>query len=681
MSSDSERASKRKRDFFDELYSLDDEDDNSPYQNVFEPSKSQRSSKCAVSKSNENVKQTNTEVSRQSSIARRTPEESIATESGPRKLFHGLNFYFIPNDDKSPARRFRIKKAQQFGAVWIKTWSTEATHVIVDRGITLPQVLKHLGLQSVPGTTDFVTENYPAECMGDGIMKDPQRSRFRLKGSQISTTVTQEKDSMDDKARPDKKAQLAGAASSNHNEALHGETLREGARTRGFESEQETKLGDDSGLHATSLRHQDNDKEQPAKDLDPLDNAIAEARTMGSIPLDLEEDEKASFTVSDEDDSGADLPVSKKPVENKRPSKAGALQCMQKNDGKASSKNPNERTIYILQQMCEYYTRTNDTWRSYAYRRAIIALRNQPHKITSAAAASQIPHIGTRLALKIEEIVTTDRLQRLENTSFDSTDRTLQLFTGIYQVGFSQANTLIAKGHRTLSDLAASPTDLTPNQRIGLAHYTDFQQRIPRAEVQAIGSFVRNALATANPALQTIIGGSYRRGALDSGDVDLIITRDGTTTPSQVRDPVVEVMLSHLHETGFLKASFTSTAPSAQPSKWHGACALPASHNPNPTLTQNQTPPWRRLDLLFVPSTSLGAALIYFTGNDIFNRSIRLLASRKGMRLNQHGLFEDVMRGPGRKKVTEGRLVEGRDERRIFEVLGVPWRGPGERIC
>ena len=54
-------------------------------------------------------------------------------------------------------------------------------------------------------------------------------------------------------------------------------------------------------------------------------------------------------------------------------------------------------------------------------------------------------------------------------------------------------------------------------------------------------------------------------------------------------------------------------------------------------------------------------ALIYFTGNDIFNRSIRLLASKKGYRLNQHGLWEDVMRGPGRVRVTQGKLVEARE--------------------
>lgn len=77
----------------------------------------------------------------------------------------------------------------------------------------------------------------------------------------------------------------------------------------------------------------------------------------------------------------------------------------------------------------------------------------------------------------------------------------------------------------------------------------------------------------------------------------------------------------------------------------------------------------------------MGAALIYFTGNDIFNRSIRLLASNKGMRLNQRGLYKDVMRGPARVKVTEGALLESRDEKMIFEILGVKWRQPDERWC
>ena len=85
------------------------------------------------------------------------------------------------------------------------------------------------------------------------------------------------------------------------------------------------------------------------------------------------------------------------------------------------------------------------------------------------------------------------------------------------------------------------------------------------------------------------------------------------------------------------------------------------------------------LTSLFVPWDELGAALIYFTGNDLFNRSIRFLAGKKGMRLNQHGLFKDVMRGRGRQRINDGALVEAQDEQKIFDVLGVPFRPAEER--
>jgi len=43
------------------------------------------------------------------------------------------------------------------------------------------------------------------------------------------------------------------------------------------------------------------------------------------------------------------------------------------------------------------------------------------------------------------------------------------------------------------------------------------------------------------------------------------------------------------------------------------------------------------------------------------------------MRLNQRGLYKNVMRGPARVKVTGGELVEGADEKRFlkrWECLG-----------
>jgi DNA polymerase IV len=164
-----------------------------------------------------------------------------------------------------------------------------------------------------------------------------------------------------------------------------------------------------------------------------------------------------------------------------------------------------------------------------------------------------------------------------------------------------------------------------------------------------------------------IVAGSYRRGNLDSGDIDLLVTKSEASV-EHIRTLMMENVVPELTRQGFLKTAL-ATSFDRQGSKWHGACVLPGSSV------------WRRLDLLFVPRDELGAALVYFTGNQLFNRSMRLLARKQGMRLNQHGLYKDVIRGRGGVKINDGTLLEGRDERRIFELLGVTYRRPGHRRC
>ena len=334
--------------------------------------------------------------------------------------------------------------------------------------------------------------------------------------------------------------------------------------------------------------------------------------------------------------------------------------------------------------MADYYDRTKNQWRTLAYRRAISALRRQPSKISTRAEAFALPFIGERLADKIAEIVCTNHLRRLDSTSHDATDTSLQLFLGIYGVGYAQATTWIAQGHRTLPDLQKKAS-LTRTQQIGLAHYEDFQLRIPRSEVEQHGLFVRTAVAAINSTIQVIAGGSYRRGATDCGDVDFILTAPEEMSLGTLRTLLIQAIIPKLEKAGYIKCTLAAISPTTG-TKWHGAAALPYSSSSSSSISGRSEGCWRRIDFLLVPAAEMGAALIYFTGNDIFNRSMRLLASKRGMRLNQRGLWKDVLRGPpgrGRQHDTGigGSLIEGRSEKRIFEVLGVPWRRPEERIC
>lgn len=437
---------------------------------------------------------------------------------------------------------------------------------------------------------------------------------------------------------------------------------------------------------------------------DELDELIKESKSTAHLPLDSDDDDNDEERPSssegiegyDSDNHGSEgereykaaaarkLLVKKKRQEQKKqkadatPTPTGSFDqtkfsCMLGGSGDNIESNPNRKTIEILLEMSAVYERLqflNDKWRVQAYRKAAGMLKKQSKKVRTFEEAIALPGIGDRLAAKIVEIAQTNRLQRLDYALEEPDDHILRLFSGVYNVGPARAHEWVNAGYKSLEEVVQK-VKLTKSQEIGIAHYEDFKTRIPRDEVTALGKIVTDAAAEIDPTIEIIISGSYRRGAPSSGDIDCMITRGGTNSTSQLKRFLYK-LVTKLTDAEFLVAALAvPNNETDDGSKWHGACVLPSSEQKI----------WRRIDFLLVPTTEFGAALIYFTGDDIFNRSLRLLASKKGMRLNQRGLYKDVLRGQNRVKVTEGTLMEGADEKRIFEILGVPWREPHDRIC
>ncbi|KAI3396666.1 hypothetical protein diail_11774 [Diaporthe ilicicola] len=618
------------------------------------------------------------------------------------QVLRGLRFFYIPGDRIS-LREKRMEQAEKYGAV-VTSVLADATHVVVDNELTFGDVKERVASVLNQDQPVIVRDHWPLDSIMEKRLLPTQSRKYRLKGlppaedagsSTIATTQVP-KDSLEVKAsriypnKRDHDPQLTPSqsekSSAPQNKSPHQVGTGTNAAHVTIPSSQPSPGDGASRASPTNNHRTGNDYGDKLSQL--IDDVQKNYKDLPSLEGD--DDEKDS---DDKRNSGGDTSQSESEDGGraKRPKNSKTTEARYEDSfacsrggTKDKAMGPNARTITILQQMLEYYSRTNDHWRSFSYRRCINTLSKQTEKITTAEQARSLPFIGPRLSSKIDEIVRTDRLQRLEYAQNDTTSQVLKLFLGIYGVGTSTAERWIAQGFRTLDDLVRKAS-LTPNQRVGVDHYEDLNSRIPRSEVKALGDCVKDEAARIDRDVELLIGGSYRRGSDSSGDIDFIVTKSGTTSSEELIS-FLDKLVMNLTKKEFLTAELASHNSrgsrhhkDGNGSKWHGCCVLPpnsSSENDN-----DRHRPWRRIDFLLVPETEYGAALIYFTGNDIFNRSLRLLASEKDMKLNQRGLYKDVIRGPGRQKLSEGVLVEGKSEKKIFEILGVHYREPHERWC
>ncbi|KAK8049034.1 DNA polymerase [Apiospora phragmitis] len=673
------------------------------------------------------------------------------------RCFAGLVFFFFPNSDANSVRKKRIDKAREYGATWTRSLK-DATHIIVDKGLTYADLKPLLEGDVDPAKKIVVNADFPIDCWTHRTLVSHDQEKYQVPGKTASqqsnahpAVASQSSDqSLVLKERRSKRsrtssqittrsgnlASQAAAQSTEHAVIPSTQPVAASLRSRANSSSSTTSeegnpvdnVRKDQEGFRSRMPPPDMDSEKSSFE-DELSQCIGHIMEFGNdvvIPGEEEdqspqpEDTEESKRPEDiDDDDEPHRSEDERPAKKTRTSRTGAsaakgsegwqssFACMQGGLKGVESENPNAETINFLLEMADEYEKKGDErFRRDAFRKAAGALKQQSVKILTFAEAIAIDNIGKSSAEKIEEFARTGRVKKLQNLQNDPMVKLQGLFTKIYGVGPSLADRWIRQGYRTLDDIREK-AHLTANQQIGLDHYDELNTRIPRKEVEALGAHVVRAARAIDRDVQLIIGGSYRRGADSSGDIDIIITRQGMSSTGQLIDFLDELVLKLTNE-GFLTVALAAHRKShvddTDGNKWQGCCVLPKDEYPgddgsevddantsdndgsherpnNKSNKDGWRPIWRRIDLLLVPASQLGAALIYFTGNDIFNRSIRLLAQKKGMRLNQRGLYRDVLRGKGNVKIAEGELIEGEYERKIFRHLGVHWREPHERWC
>ncbi|MFO7838071.1 MAG: DNA polymerase/3'-5' exonuclease PolX, partial [Desulfosalsimonadaceae bacterium] len=254
--------------------------------------------------------------------------------------------------------------------------------------------------------------------------------------------------------------------------------------------------------------------------------------------------------------------------------------------------------------------------------------------------------IGKELSEKIKEIVTTGNLSFLEQLKQEVPVSLLDILQ-IPELGPRKVAALYHKlGITTVEELA----DAAKKGKI--AELEGFGQKSQEKIANAIGrakkaSAPRMLLSEAKPQAmalqayiqglegvkQTGLAGSFRRGKETVGDLDILVScRRGLE--KQVMQAFVDYSeVDAIHAHGRTKSSVTLRSG-------------------------------LQVDLRIVAAVSYGAALHYFTGSKAHNVAVRQLAGKKGLKINEYGVYENSTR------------IAGKTEEEVYKSAGLSWIAP-----
>ncbi|XP_031285345.1 DNA polymerase lambda isoform X1 [Pistacia vera] len=327
----------------------------------------------------------------------------------------------------------------------------------------------------------------------------------------------------------------------------------------------------------------------------------------------------------------------------------------------------NKNITEIFGKLINIYRALGDDRRSFSYYKAIPVVEKLPFKIESMEQVKGLPGIGKSMLDHIQEIITTGKLSKLEHFETDEKVRTISLFGEVWGIGPATALKLYEKGHRTLDDLKNEDT-LTNSQKIGLKYFDDIKTRIPRHEVQEMELLLQKVGEDILPGVIILCGGSYRRGKASCGDLDVVITHpDGKSHIG-----FLSRYVKRLKDMKFLREDLVFTNHSEEGTDsgvdtYFGLCTYPGRELRH------------RIDFKVYPRDIYAFGLIAWTGNDVLNRRLRLLAESKGYRLDDTGLFPATRGSGGKHGARASASLKFETEKEVFNFLGFPWLEPNER--
>ena len=327
------------------------------------------------------------------------------------------------------------------------------------------------------------------------------------------------------------------------------------------------------------------------------------------------------------------------------------------NSSENKQKRYNEEFIELMEKLNNIMLKQGEPFRARAYQKAQETIMSYPEDINTTSQLQGKPGIGSTIMDKLDEYVKTGTLRVLEREKTNP----INILGDIYGVGPKKSKELVDAGITTIDELRTRQNELLNDvQKVGLKYYEQIQKRIPRSEIEEYEKMFKenfDKVINVNTHNNTNIVdakfeivGSYRRGAVDSGDIDVIITGPtGGVYNAFIYQLIKEGIILEVLSRGSSKTLVIAKL------KVPGQVA-------------------RRVDFLYAPPDEFAFAILYFTGSKIFNTVMRQYSLDKGYTFNEHGIYKLENKKKG-EKVNKSFVTE----KDIFDFLGLQFKTPIER--
>ena len=308
----------------------------------------------------------------------------------------------------------------------------------------------------------------------------------------------------------------------------------------------------------------------------------------------------------------------------------------------------NDQVAAALEELAELLAITGgDPFRIRAYERAARAVAGHAQDLDELdeKALDAIPAIGTRIAAKIRQLLTTGHVEELDELRAQvpaglrallavpglGPKRAHQVYEELQVTSMAELVEALRAGRlRTLRGWGlASETRLAE----AIQQHQEAQGRLQLGVALDLAEELVESLGRLRAVRQASYAGSLRRMCETIGDIDLLVS---SSEPASVMAEFAE-----------LKA--LASVPMQGPTKAVG-------------MTQTGI----HVDLRVIAPKSFGAALLYFTGSKAHNIHLRRIAQRSGLKLSEYAL----------ERSDGAEVIASASEEEIYEALGLSFIPP-----